>query len=117
LGVAWKRGKLNQVQTPAPRPHLRFHGTYESTLNNLAEYQKVQLDCHSIMSSSPPMGMLSFTDQHWAEHALDDIQYLSLDSDDDPDSSTASLTSIVLAFRTLHGRTYNSDSITDTQSW
>ncbi|GAB1320927.1 hypothetical protein MFIFM68171_11137 [Madurella fahalii] len=53
--------------------------------------------------------------EHWTEQALDDDNDSSLG--DDAASSTASLTSSILEYRTLHGRTYHSDRVTDADYW
>lgn len=60
--------------------------------------------------------------QHWTDQPLpgahddhDDDNDSSLG--DDAASSTASLSSSILAYRTVHGRTYHSDRVTDAQYW
>ncbi|KAK4239582.1 Phosphomethylethanolamine N-methyltransferase [Achaetomium macrosporum] len=54
--------------------------------------------------------------EHWTTRAIDDDRDSSL-GDSDTASSTASLSASILEYRTLHGRTYHSDKITDAQYW
>ncbi|KAK0701214.1 S-adenosyl-L-methionine-dependent methyltransferase [Apiosordaria backusii] len=54
---------------------------------------------------------------HWVEQPLNQDDDADSTYDDDAASSTASLTSSIFAYRTLHGRTYHSDRHTDAQYW
>ncbi|CCC12777.1 unnamed protein product [Sordaria macrospora k-hell] len=64
---------------------------------------------------SEPIGLLAGS--HWAE------QELSLDDDadstlgSDAESSTASISSSIMRYRTIRGRTYHSDAATDHEYW
>ncbi|CCC12764.1 hypothetical protein SMAC4_09545 [Sordaria macrospora] len=63
--------------------------------------------------SSEPVGLLSGS--HWGEQDVDDDNDSTLGSD--VESSTASISSSILQYRTLHGRTFHSDSVTDGEYW
>jgi len=64
-------------------------------------------------SAAPPAGILPAS--HWEEQVINDDADSSLG--EDAVSSTASITSSILAYRTLHGRTYHSDRVTDNEYW
>ncbi|KAK3348395.1 S-adenosyl-L-methionine-dependent methyltransferase [Neurospora tetraspora] len=63
--------------------------------------------------SSEPVGLLSGA--HWGQQELDEDNDSTLGSD--AESSTASITSSILHYRDVLGRTYHSDSVTDTEYW
>ncbi|KAJ4364314.1 hypothetical protein N0V85_009293 [Neurospora sp. IMI 360204] len=52
---------------------------------------------------------------HWGQQELDEDNDSTLGSD--ADSSTASIASSILHYRNVLGRTYHSDSVTDTEYW
>lgn len=54
---------------------------------------------------------------HWQQQGLEDDNDSSLGEDDDNASSTASLSSSIMAYRTLHGRRYHSERVTDNHAW
>ncbi|KAK1781459.1 S-adenosyl-L-methionine-dependent methyltransferase [Copromyces sp. CBS 386.78] len=56
---------------------------------------------------------------HWAEQGLPEEEENDGDSTlgSDIESSTASISSSILNYRTLNGRTYHSDSVTDGEYW
>ncbi|KAL0465249.1 S-adenosyl-L-methionine-dependent methyltransferase [Neurospora intermedia] len=56
---------------------------------------------------------------HWAEQGLPEEEEDDADSTlgSDVESSTASIGSSILRYRTMNGRTYHSDSITDSEYW
>ncbi|KAK3400622.1 S-adenosyl-L-methionine-dependent methyltransferase [Sordaria brevicollis] len=64
---------------------------------------------------SEPIGLLSGS--HWVEQeaSLDDDADSSVGSD--VESSTASISSSILRYRTIKGRTYHSDAATDQEYW
>ncbi|KAL0465237.1 hypothetical protein QR685DRAFT_558138 [Neurospora intermedia] len=64
---------------------------------------------------SEPVGLLAGS--HWAEqeHPVDDDADSALGSE--VASSTASLSSSILKYRTIQGRTYHSDAVTDQEYW
>ncbi|KAA8622111.1 hypothetical protein SMACR_09744 [Sordaria macrospora] len=63
--------------------------------------------------SSEPVGLLSGA--HWGQQEVDEDNDLTLGSD--TESSTASISSSILHYRNVLGRTYHSDSVTDTEYW
>ncbi|KAK4171669.1 Phosphomethylethanolamine N-methyltransferase [Triangularia setosa] len=74
-------------------------------------------------TGSPPAGTTTIEGilpaSHWTDQPIhpDDDADSSLGDDGDVASSTASLTSSIMAYRTVHGRTFHSDRITDAQYW
>ncbi|KAK1775505.1 S-adenosyl-L-methionine-dependent methyltransferase [Copromyces sp. CBS 386.78] len=56
---------------------------------------------------------------HWAEQGLPEEEENDGDSiiGSDVESSTASISSSILKYRTMNGRTYHSDSVTDGEYW
>ncbi|KAL0473967.1 S-adenosyl-L-methionine-dependent methyltransferase [Neurospora intermedia] len=69
-------------------------------------------------SATEPTGVLS--GEHWLQQGLprpgkDEDTDSALGSD--IDSSTASISSSILNYRTINGRTYHSDSVTDGEYW
>jgi hypothetical protein len=65
-------------------------------------------------AAQPPSHILPA--EHWAQQALDDDTDSSY-GEGDTASSTASLSTSILEYRTLHGRTFHSDKNTDAQYW
>jgi hypothetical protein len=58
-------------------------------------------------ATEPPLSILSA--QHWAETALPDIPDNDSSIGDDNASSTVSISSSILHYRTINGRTYHSE--------
>lgn len=56
---------------------------------------------------------------HWLQQGLPEVDEDELDSTlgSDVESSTASISSSILNYRTVNGRTYHSDSVTDGEYW
>ncbi|KAA8629113.1 hypothetical protein SMACR_09155 [Sordaria macrospora] len=63
--------------------------------------------------SLEPVGLLPGA--HWGQQEMDEDNDSTLGSD--TESSTASISSSILHYRSVLGRTYHSDSVTDTEYW
>ncbi|KAA8633977.1 hypothetical protein SMACR_09544 [Sordaria macrospora] len=67
---------------------------------------------------SEPIGLLAGS--HWAEQVRRELP-LADDADptlgSDAESSTASISSSIMRYRTIRGRTYHSDAATDQEYW
>ncbi|KAK3340120.1 S-adenosyl-L-methionine-dependent methyltransferase [Neurospora tetraspora] len=71
-------------------------------------------------STSPAAGTTApLPGSHWAEQGLPEEAENDADSTlgSDVESSTASISSSILRYRTVNGRTYHSDSVTDGEYW
>lgn len=65
----------------------------------------------------PPGGDTILPATHWTQQAVQDDGDGDSSIGDDAVSSTASLSESIWAYRTVHGRTFHSDKVTDSQYW
>ncbi|EAA30855.1 hypothetical protein NCU05831 [Neurospora crassa OR74A] len=95
----------NKAQSPEP----------EARSPNRKERLPTPGPANESSEPSEPVGLLAGS--HWAEqeHPVDDDADSALGGE--VASSTASLSSSILKYRTIQGRTYHSDAVTDQEYW
>ncbi|KAK0609946.1 S-adenosyl-L-methionine-dependent methyltransferase [Bombardia bombarda] len=106
MGAMGDRNSPGRRTSPAPSPPSAAPKSQSPAASPPAEEAE---------TSTAPAGILPA--EYWIQQGLEESHNDNDSTFEDTVSSTASLSESILQYRTLHGRTYHSDKVTDNQYW